>query len=506
AAGSGRGLSPSVVTAALVYPNQLFADHPALDGADRVVLHEDDLFFRDEQYPARYHKLRLALHRASMTRYADRLRDAGHEVAYVAWAERHSTADVLRRLADDGVATVRLCEPVDFTLEKRLAAGAEAAGVDLDVLDTPLFLNTRQQNRDFFDGRKRYFMADFYKHQRRRLGVMVDGEGAPEGGQWSFDHDNRKKLTKQALAEVPTLPEIAQDAYATEAAAYVEEHFPDHVGASGPLPYPTDHDGAADWLAAFVAQRFERFGPYEDAVEPGESSLYHGVLTPMLNVGLLTPQQVLDAALSASGIPINSREGFVRQVIGWREYIRATYDLEGVTMRTDNMWDFGREIPEAWYTGETGLAPVDDVIPRVLASGYANHIERLMVLGGALFLTRFHPREVYRWFMEMFVDAYDWVMVPNVYGMSQHAAGPIITTKPYMSGSNYLRKMSHYPRGDWEAEWDGLYWTFLRDYREPIETYRRMSMITGHLDRMGEEKLSAHDEAVQRYLDRIGVA
>ncbi|MEM6288918.1 MAG: cryptochrome/photolyase family protein [Bacteroidota bacterium] len=491
--------------AALVFPNQLFADHPALDGADRVVLVEDDLFFRDEQYPARYHKLRLALHRASMKRYADRLGEAGHDVAYVAWADRRSTKDLLADLAADGVGTVRLCEPVDFTLEKRLAAGAEAAGLALDVLDTPLFLNTRADNEAFFAGRKRYFMADFYKHQRRRLGVMVDADGAPVGGQWSYDHDNREKLTPEALAEVPPLPEVEPDAYTEEAQAYVEAHFPDHVGASGPLPYPTDHAGAARWLEIFVAERLERFGPYEDAIEPGESALYHAVLTPMLNVGLLTPQQVLDAVLDADGIPLNSLEGFVRQVIGWREYMRAVYDLEGVTMRTANMWDFERDLPEAWYDGSTGLAPVDDVLPRVLRTGYANHIERLMVLGGALFLTRVHPRAAYRWFMEMFVDAYDWVMVPNTYGMSQHAAGPIITTKPYMSGSNYLRKMSHYPRGDWEAEWDGLFWTFLRDHRETIEGYHRMGMLTGHLDRMSDDKLAAHEAAAERYLDRIGM-
>ena len=497
--------------AALVFPNQLFADHPALADAGgeapEVVLVEDDLFFRDAQYPARYHKLRLALHRATMRRYADALAADGRRVRYVAWADRVSTAELLAGLAADGVAAVRVCDPTDFVLERRLAEAAAAAGVRVETLPTPLFLNTREDNAAFFEGRKRYFMADYYKHQRRRLGVMVDGDGAPEGGQWSYDHDNREKLTPEALAAVPPLPPVAQGAYAEEAAAYVERHFPDHVGASAPLPYPTTHAGAAAWLDAFVAERYARFGPYEDAIEPGRSHLYHAVLTPMLNVGLLTPAQVLRAALAAGpDVPINSREGFVRQLIGWREYMRATYTLEGVPMRTANVWGYTRGVPEAWYTGETGLAPVDDVVPRVLRTGYANHIERLMVLGGALFLSRIHPREVYRWFMELFIDAYDWVMVPNTYGMSQHAAGPLITTKPYVSGSNYLRKMSHYPRGPWEAEWDGLFWTFLRDYRPEIEGYRRMSMLTRHLDRMGPDKLAAHEAAADRYLARIGLA
>ncbi|MEM1096267.1 MAG: cryptochrome/photolyase family protein [Bacteroidota bacterium] len=491
-------------TAALVFPNQLFADHPALDGCDAVVLIEDDLFFRDAQYPARYHKLRLTLHRATLRRYADALEADGHTVRYIAWADRVSTADILANLAQDGFDTVRYCEPVDFTLEKRLDHAADAAGLTQDILDTPLFLNTRQENADFFKNRKRYFMATFYKHQRRRLDLLMDGDGEPIGGRWSFDTENRKKLTKKALAEVPPLPKIEQDDYIEEASAYVEEHFADHVGQSSPLPYPTAHEEAAAWLDVFVEQRLYRFGPYEDAFEPGQSHFYHGVLTPMLNIGLLTPQQVIDAVMAHEGdVPIASLEGFVRQVIGWREFMRATYDLEGVPMRNGNMWGFERELPEAWYDGTTGLVPVDDVIQRVLKTGYANHIERLMVLGSALFLSRVHPRAVYRWFMELFVDAYDWVMVPNTYGMSQHADGPTTTTKPYFSGANYLRKMSHYPRGDWEAEWDGLFWTFMRDYREQIETYRRMSMLTGHLDRMSDEKMRGHEQAAQRYLDRV---
>ena len=492
------------MTAALVFPHQLFAEHPALDGADRVVLVEDDLYFHDDQYPSRIHKLRLVLHRASMRRYADALRDDGHPVDYVAWADRQPTAAVLAALAADGVETVRLCEPTDFILERRLAEGAAAAGLALDVLDTPLFLNTRAQNADFFEGRSRYLMADFYKHQRRRLDVLMGDDGKPVGGQWSYDEDNRDKLTAEALAEVPPLPEVTHDGYDEEAQAYVEEHFPDHVGASGPLPYPTSHADAARWLKVFVEERLDRFGPFEDALEPGRSHLYHAVLTPSLNTGLVTPRQVLDAVVAQSeSVRLNSLEGFVRQIIGWREYMRAVYDLEGVPMRNANVWGFERTLPDAWYDGTTGLAPVDDVIGRVLQTGYANHIERLMVLGTALFLTRVDPREVYRWFFEMFIDAYDWVMVSNTYGMSQHAAGPLITTKPYFNGSNYLRKMSHYPRGDWEDEWDGLFWTFVRDYRDEIEGYRRLGMITRHLDRMTPETMDAHEAAAQRYLDRV---
>ena len=490
--------------AALVFPYQLFAEHPAVEGADRVVLIEDSLHFHDDRYPVRNHKLRLVLHRASMQRYAARLREAGHTVEYVEWAERRTTVQVVQALADDGVETLRLCEPTDFVLEKRLARAAEAVGVRVEMLDTPYFLNQRRDNEAYFAGRKRARMADFYVHQRKRLGVLVDADGQPAGGRWSFDEDNRQKLTAQALADVPPVPDVEQDAVIAEARAYVERHFPDHVGESGPLPYPTDHAGAAEWLRVFVAERLDRFGPFEDAVEPGQSHLYHAVITPMLNTGLLTPQQVLDAVLARDGVPVNSLEGFVRQIIGWREYMRAMYDLRGPELRNANMWGFERPLPEAWYTGTTGLVPVDDVIGRVLRTGYANHIERLMVLGTALFLTRVHPQAVFTWYTEMFIDSYDWVMVANTFGMSQHAAGPVMTTKPYFNGSNYLRKQSHYPRGAWEAEWDGLFWTFVRDYASEIAGYNRLGMLTKTLSRMAPETMAGHEAAANRYLDRVG--
>ncbi len=493
------------MTVALVFPHQLFAEHPAVEGSDRVVLVEDDLYFRDAEYPARHHKLRLVLHRTSMMRYAERLRGAGRDVEYVEWASRRSLGEVLAGLAAGGATRVRVCKPTDFLLEKRLAAAAAAAGLALDVLDTPYFLNTRADNAAYFAGRTRVRMADFYAHQRRRLGVLVDADGQPVGGRWSFDADNRQKLTAAALAAVPPLPAVLPDADAVEAQAYVERHFPDHLGVSGPLPYPTDHAGAAAWLRAFVDQRLDRFGPFEDAIEPGQSALYHGVLTPMLNTGLLTPRQVLGAVLErAEATPLNSLEGFVRQIVGWREYMRAVYDLQGIPMRNANGWGFTRALPAAWYDGTTGLVPVDDVVRRVLQTGYANHIERLMVLGTALFLTRVHPDAVFTWFHELFVDAYDWVMVPNTYGMSQHAAGAAITTKPYFNGSNYLRKMSHYPRGPWEAEWDGLFWTFVRDYRDRVAGYNRLGMLAKTVDRMEPATMAAHEAAAQRYLDRIG--
>ena len=211
-------------------------------------------------------------------------------------------------------------------------------------------------------------------------------------------------------------------------------------------------------LTDFLQQRLELFGDYEDAIEQGQPWLWHSVLTPALNIGLLTPQQVVDQLLAMNAdrkLPLNSVEGFLRQVIGWREFMRATYVDLGVQMRNSNHWQHHRPMPCSFYQGNTGIDPIDDTLARILEYGYCHHIERLMVLGGFMFLCEIHPEDIYRWFMEMFVDSYDWVMVPNVYAMSQNADGGLITTKPYFSGSNYIRKMSHYKPGAWSEIWDG---------------------------------------------------
>lgn len=256
----------------------------------------------------------------------------------------------------------------------------------------------------------------------------------------------------------------------------------------------------------FLEARFEKFGSYEDAIVEGEVLLWHSALTPMLNTGLITPHQILDAVqdhMSRHDVPINSAEGFVRQLIGWREFMRATYEDLGVKMRTTNHWNHTRDIPESFWTGETGIAPIDDTIKRLLETGYCHHIERLMVLGGFMFLCEFEPEQIYRWFMELFVDAYDWVMVPNVYAMSQHADGGLITTKPYFSGSAYVRKMSHYQKGDWCEIWDGLYWRWIWKNADRLQKNPRWAMMVSMARKMDEEKRGAHLDTADTYLNQF---
>lgn len=496
-----------MTTALLIFPHQLFAEHPGLaDGPDRVVLIEDPLFFGDRQYPMRFHKQKLWLHRASMTRFAERLREEGEQVDYIAYeAGRPVTQETVTRLSGEGVTQLVCADPVDFILEKRLRAYADAAGLKLDWLGSPMFLSSNEEMQTWRAGQKRWFMAEYYKAQRRRLNLLME-DGAPVGGKWSFDEDNRKKVPKKLLSEIPAFPERAPDEIDQAARISVDQQFADNYGTLDTLIWPTSHEGAAQWLQTFLDQRFEQFGTYEDAIVEGESLLWHSALTPMLNIGLITPHQIVDAVqdhLQTRDIPLNSAEGFIRQVIGWREFMRATYVDLGVSMRTTNHWGHTRRIPQSFWTGDTGIAPVDDAIRRTLETGYCHHIERLMVLGGFMFLCEFDPDEIYRWFMELFADAYDWVMVPNVYAMSQNADGGQITTKPYFSGSAYIRKMSHYKPGPWAEIWDGLYWRWIWTHADALQRNPRWAMMVSMARKMDAEKRDAHVSAAEAFLSQL---
>ncbi|MEL6829647.1 MAG: cryptochrome/photolyase family protein [Pseudomonadota bacterium] len=494
-------------SALMIFPHQLFAQHPGLsDGPDQIVLIEDPLFFGDPQYPMRFHKQKLWLHRASMARYQARLEQEGYRVRLIAYqAETPLLKQTVDQLAEDGVNTIYIADPVDFSLNKRLAQYCTARDLNLVRRATPMFLNTVEDNLHWRLEHQSWFMAAFYKSQRRRLDVLMDGE-QPVGGQWSFDEDNRKKVPKALQSDVPQLAVRRLDAIEAQARDSVLEDFADAPGSLDEIFWPTRHDDAEAWFQNFLSDRMDRFGPYEDAILEDEVLLWHAAITPMLNIGLLTPQYILEATLTAHAerdFPLNSVEGFLRQIIGWREFMRATYEELGVAMRTTNHWQHKRPIPKSFWTGETGIAPIDDTIKRILRTGYCHHIERLMVLGGFMFLCEFDPDDIYRWFMEMFVDSYDWVMVPNAYAMSQNADGGQITTKPYFSGSAYVRKMSNHRKGEWCETWDGLYWRWIWEHADALEKNPRWAMMVSMVRKMAVEKREAHLAAATAWFDKL---
>ncbi len=488
--------------AVLVFPHQLFKYHPAIKQSRMVYLLEEWLFFR--QY--NFHQQKLILHRSGMKFYESYLKEQNYKVDYIDTTdERNDVRKLIAFLAQQKISRIHMADVVDEWLNTRIRAACKKYSIELTVYPTPSFLNTMEEVTEYFSKKKTYFQTDFYVQQRKQRNLLLEADGKPMDGKWTFDSDNRMKFPKKEV--VPTVNFLKANGYITEATHYIQHHFPKNYGsAKAPHFFVSTFKEAEDWLNDFLKNRFEKFGVYEDAIVANESILHHSVLTPMLNTGLLTPQQIIDSALNYAEnnyIPLNSLEGFIRQIIGWREFIRIVYEREGTKQRTTNYWKFKRKIPKNFWTGTTGIAPIDITIRKVLQTGYCHHIERLMVLGNFMLLCEFDPDEVYRWFMEMFIDAYDWVMVPNVYSMTQFADGGLMTTKPYISGSNYLMKMSDYEKGDWQQVWDGLFWRFMHVHRSFFLQNPRLGMLIGTFDKISEEKRNSHLVNAEKYLSSL---
>lgn len=443
--------------------------------------------------------------------YAQYLLNQGTVVNYI--DAENLLADVRRlvqSLAEKGIKQIHYTDTADNWLEKRLRSSCTKYEIELSKHRSPNFLNSPDEAADFFDKKKSYFQTDFYIEQRRNRNILLEPDGRPIGGKWTYDSENRLKFPKNEI--IPLLDVPPENSYLKEALEYVNTHFAGNYGSTaspfGNLGgfFPTTYDEAECWLDSFLQQRFYNFGIYEDAMVANESFLYHSVLTPMLNIGLLNPQQVIDKALAKAAevdIPLNSLEGFIRQILGWREFIHIVYEREGVRQRTKNYWGFKRRIPPSFWRGDTGIYPVDIVIKKVLATGYTHHIERLMVMGNFFLLCEFHPDDVYLWFMEMYVDAYDWVMVPNIYGMTQFADGGLMMTKPYISSSNYLLKMGDWKKGPWQDTWDGLFWRFMHKHRNFFLQNPRLGMLIKTFDKMSAEKQKTHLNNADRFLRQL---
>ncbi|HMP93049.1 MAG TPA: cryptochrome/photolyase family protein [Phnomibacter sp.] len=487
---------------ALVFPHQLYHHGWPWPAYIPIFLIEEFLFFT--QY--KFHKKKLILHRASMKAWQAQMQTQGWQVTYVEAADNplHDIQRWLPHAAQHGVQAIHVIHPCDDWLLQRIIAGCKQHNLQLHLHPNPNFLNTPEQLHVYFAGKKHYHQTDFYIAQRKARNLLLEADGKPVGGKWTYDTENRLKFPRGEA--IPKLPSVPHNEILAEAILYVERYFSHHYGSSNGFSFPFTRKEAQKWLSRFLDERFAKFGIYEDAMVAREHYLYHSVLTPMLNIGLLQPDEIVEAALQKAGekeIPLNSLEGFLRQIVGWREFIRGVYITAGRQQRTTNYWGFTRKIPASFYNATTGITPVDMVIEKVLKTGYNHHIERLMVLGNFFLLCEFHPHEVYRWFMEMYVDAYDWVMVPNVYGMTQFADGGLMTTKPYLSGSNYLLKMGDWPKGEWQQIWDGLFWRFMHVHRAFFTQNPRLGMLVNTFDKMPPEKKEAHLKTAQSFLTQL---
>jgi deoxyribodipyrimidine photolyase-related protein len=483
--------------ATIIYPHQLFLEHPALEPGRVVYVVEEPLFFT--RNPG--HVQRLLLHRLSMQAYRTQLTTLGYTVQYLEIQDLPGTEAVFTKLKKDGVTELHIIDTTDDYLERSIEQAIATHHFTLTRYESPLFILSKTEATERYVASKR-LMGNFYKKLRQDKNVLMDGN-QPQGGAYSFDSDNRQKIPKSIT--LPTDITCFQNKDTQAATAWLGTFTSERYGEANTwIPYT--HAEAQTFLKEFLQTRFAYFGPYEDALTTNHTRLFHSTLSPLINIGLLTPSQVLDTAIRYANqhdVPINSLEGFVRQILGWREFMRAAYEVDGSVMRSKNFFNHHNKLPSSFWTGETDVTPLDHSIKTALDFGYTHHIERLMVMGNFMLLTKTDPDEVYRWFMGMYVDAYDWVMVPNVYGMSQFSDGGLFATKPYISGASYLKKMSDYSKGEWETLWTALYWNFISTHQDFFSQNHRLSMMPKLLQKMSKATRETYLSLAEAYLTKL---
>jgi len=454
----------------IILPNQLFPFSmikkiiPSND-IDKVILIEEPRYFTD----FKFHKLKLVYHRASMKKYENELKHIAIKTEYIELDKMHS--NFYHQLNKN---TTYYFNPIDHDLNKKfnLLLPDAIKLNNLNYLLTPIEI---EKYKNVFYKNNHYSHDLFYKFQRKKLDILIKDD-KPIGNKWSYDTENRLPLPKNI--KINPIPKISPTAnkYYNEAKLYVMKHFSENYGSIESTIFPIDNKSAIKWLMNFLHKRLNNFGPYEDAVvdsmqSPQSDFLFHSVLSPMMNIGILPDKQVVDISVKyynkyKSKIRLESFEGFIRQVIGWRNYVYSVYILEP-TMYNMNYLKHKNKISDNYWLGKTGIKPIDSIIDKIVRCSYAHHIERLMYLGNWFLINRVDPKEVHRIFMEWTIDAYDWVMVPNIMGMSQYADGGKMMTRIYFSSSSYIDRMSNFKKKsneDWWKIWDAIYYSFINTH------------------------------------------
>ena len=470
--------------------NHLFPTEDIIKvNADKIFMAEDFGLCTYEKH----HKLKILMFLTAMREKRDELNKFNLNVDY--WDINHPKFNktfeekLASYINSRKITKIKIFEIEDKAFESRMKAFAKSQKKVLEIITSPMFLVTRKEFSIFKDKSKNLLMANFYKEMRKRYKVLLDIEGKPLGGKWSLDQENRKRIPRGE--PIPKQFKPKESNYIINLKQKINEKFADHPGAMDNVWMPVTRVDALHSLDYFLWNKFEKFGVYEDAILNSDNFLFHSSLSSSLNMGLITPRDILTKTLShieRSKIPINSIEGFLRQVLGWREFIRGIYQEYSEIQQQRNYFNFSRCLKNSWYNAKTGIPPLDDAIAFTVKYGFTHHINRLMVISNIMTLCEVDPKIIYRWFMEMFIDSSEWVMTPNVFGMGTFSDGGIFSTKPYICGSNYILKMSDYKKGEWCAILDGLYWRFVAKHMELLKRNPRMPFLRKTLNNMDVDR------------------
>ena len=487
----------------IILGNQLF--DPKLlkkNNCNEVFMAEDFGLCRE----FKYHKSKIYLFLAAMREYRDELLKNSIKVNYFELDQRTDKLEyvdfLINFLKNKKIQEINIFEIEDKPFELKFLKKLAQNQIEVKITKSPMFLFSREEFIQMPKGKKTYRMASFYQKARKKLNILVDETGNPVGGKWSFDEDNRKKIPKNVEPPLEIKSVLSQNHH--QLVETINQHFKNHPGSLDNIWFPVQRLEAKKQLRKFLKDKFKDFGTYEDAMLEGGNFLYHSCLSALLNIGLLTPDEVISETLKFSeknSIPLNSLEGFIRQIIGWREFIRGIYHAEGVNQSNSNYWNNSKKLSSSWYDGSTGIEPLDDCIKTTLKDGYIHHIPRLMIISNIMNMCGVHPKEIYKWFMEMYIDSSEWVMVPNVFGMATYSDGGLMSTKPYTCGSNYVLKMSNYKKGDWCDKLDGIYWSFTEKNRKFYEGNPRLSLLTRSLDKLDPERKKRIFKAAKEFIN-----
>ena len=478
----------------LIFPVHLFKNFDKLINK-KVFLIEDPKYFTD----FKYHKLKLAYHRATMKSYFDYLQTNNINITYI---DFYNVNEIFYKSLIDKNINIYIYNPCD----KILLNNIKKYIPNIIIIETLNFLINEEliyKNKDKFYNGKKYNHLNFYKWQRKRLNILIEKDGKPTGGIWSFDKENRKKIPKNII--IPSILKLINNKYIEESKKYIERYFNNNYGSLENFIYPINHEDSKKWLLYFLKYKFEKFGIYEDAESNKDPFLFHSILTPMMNIGLITDKEVLEIVMKYQNkVPIESFEGFIRQIIGWRNYMYTLYILESESLVKSNFLNHQNKLnKKIMWTGKKDILPLDNIINKIVDYGYAHHIERLMYLGNYMLLCMIKPNDVYEIFMEWTIDAYDWVMIPNVYGMSQYSDGGNIMTRPYFSSSNYILKMSDYKKDKWCKIWDSLYYNFINTHQKILEKNYATSRNVAFWKKKKESEKKELLKNSKEYLDKI---
>ncbi len=486
----------------IILGNQLFDPSILKEaGCNRVFMAEDFGLCTYEKH----HKLKLYLFLTAMREYCNELESHGIIVDYFPLESRKKEENyvqlLLKYLHESKSLSINIFEIEDKPFEKILFQELENSKINLIVHNSPMFLFTRTTLKNSLGEKKLFRMGDFYKFARKKQNVLLDINEKPVGGKWSFDEENRKKIPKDLI--IPKMQNVQKSRYHKDVIRIIEKFFSEHPGKLENFWFPVTRTGAENHFEVFLSERISQFGTYEDALVENTNFLFHSCISPLLNLGLLTPQYVVNRTTEISNkfsIPLNSLEGFLRQVIGWREFIRGIYQLKSDIQETTNFWNHHNKLTNSWYNGSTGITPLDDCIQMTISDGYIHHIPRLMIISNIMNLCEVNPITIYQWFMEMYIDSSDWVMVPNVFGMATYSDGGLMSTKPYTCASSYILRMSNYKKGEWCDVVDGLYWRFLKKNRSFYEKNPRLALHVRALDKMSNERKNTIFEKAELFI------